>query len=319
MYTFKNLTGPELEQEEARFNLKISNAPLADQAWAELKDFFEKNPDLKYEYYVSYWRWFVVLSWQKSYNLPSGEFIQLVQQQVPVAILVNVDVLDVVMRYLAQNFYAHLEIGSYFAQLKKAFFESEIIMGEWQKNNILVKDLVSEYLSLQTSNADSMEKAEFMNKLKQVMFPKQMSQYTYVDQDEGVDIFLSLINFFKDVDSKNIWTVIDMYLTPQKYLNPSGEQNKDVLEEDTLVFEPVVEEGEEELGVENPIIEKGVVSTQQVKSQIESEFKKDSEGNFENIEGVMGRLSELAEENNNPSIAEMIYFDEEGNKFKWKE
>ena len=55
-----------------------------------------------------------------------------------------------------------------------------------------------------------------------------------------------------------------------------------------------------------------------IKSQIESEFKKDSEGNFENIEAVMRKLEEFTEMYNDPKIADMIYYDEEDSKFKWK-
>ncbi|MEK7680514.1 MAG: hypothetical protein AAB348_00475 [Patescibacteria group bacterium] len=61
------------------------------------------------------------------------------------------------------------------------------------------------------------------------------------------------------------------------------------------------------------------VSLNDVKKNIEREFKKDAEGQFVNLEGALAKLADLAEKYGNPDIAEMYYFDEGENKFKWKE
>jgi hypothetical protein len=58
-------------------------------------------------------------------------------------------------------------------------------------------------------------------------------------------------------------------------------------------------------------------TTAQIKSEIESQFKKDDKGNFEDIETVLAMLSTLSEKYNDPKIADMMYFDEKENKFKW--
>jgi hypothetical protein len=54
-----------------------------------------------------------------------------------------------------------------------------------------------------------------------------------------------------------------------------------------------------------------------IKSQIESQFPKNTNGEFENIEAVLSRLEELAAQYNDPRIAEMMYFDEQAGMFKW--
>ena len=64
-------------------------------------------------------------------------------------------------------------------------------------------------------------------------------------------------------------------------------------------------------GIERP-------SLAQVKSQIESQFKKDAEGNFADIEGVYKKLGELAEKYNDSAINDLIYYDESSGKFLWK-
>src|SRR3989344_4770834 len=138
---FKNFTDTELEQEEYNFNAKISNAELADEAWQELNLLFEKNSDLKEKYRYTYWRWFVILSFQKALSLSDVNFLRLIEEQVPVATLVNIDVMEVVMRYLAQNYYTREDIGGYFLKLQSVFLQSEAVVGVWQKKNVTVAEL----------------------------------------------------------------------------------------------------------------------------------------------------------------------------------
>lgn len=310
---FKKITDSELEQEEYRFNSEISNTQIADQAWEELASFFDQNPDVKLDHLVSYWRWFVILSWQKISTASPEMVLLMMKEQVPMAIVANMDILDVILRHLTQNFYYRDDLGSFYKKARAEFLESDMVFGKWQGQDQIIKDIVAEHLLLKKQEADSIEVAEFISKIRQILFPKEVLPYAYVDVDTGVGRFIELINFFQDVDDeKKIQEVLDIFLIPGRYQSSPVEENTEIKAVASLEMEkpnaPQIE-----VEVKKPL------NTNQIKSQIESEFKKDGEGNFEDIEGVMGRLSELAEENNDSSIAEMIYFDEEENKFKWKE
>ncbi|MBD3311671.1 MAG: hypothetical protein GF349_04255 [Candidatus Magasanikbacteria bacterium] len=57
----------------------------------------------------------------------------------------------------------------------------------------------------------------------------------------------------------------------------------------------------------------------EIKNAINSRFSKDKSGNYSNIEGVLMFLGNLAEEYNDPSIAELYYFDENSGGFKWNQ
>ncbi len=58
-------------------------------------------------------------------------------------------------------------------------------------------------------------------------------------------------------------------------------------------------------------------SPQQIKTQVEMRFKREEDGQFENVEDVLILLDNLAKQHNDPKIAEMLYFDEAEGKFKW--
>ena len=55
----------------------------------------------------------------------------------------------------------------------------------------------------------------------------------------------------------------------------------------------------------------------QVKKYIERKYIKGLDGQFENIEGVFEELIRFATEREEQEIAELFYFDEKEDKFKW--
>ncbi len=360
VYTnFKNFTDTELEQEDYRFNLEISNAELADDAWQELNSFFVQHPDLKDKYRYSYWRWFVILSCQKALSSSDATFLRLIEEQIPVAILVNIDILEVMMRYLAQNYYSREDIGGYFIKLQSAFLKSKAVVGVWQGKNVAMDELVKE-IDLVYRSGDSLKRADFESRLQQIMFSDEMAKkYFTADPERAKEEFLDLVSFFETFTQENIWYVVDAFLNPGKYqnvvpgeaapaaiatprpaiVNPAPQPQAVLPKKEAKPrTEPSNGSGTGETKMET-IASGGIVpiskiadpvrygttsadanrpprndikpSPAQIKSQIEKEFS------AEDAEGIMGKLNELAEKNNDSKIAEMYYFDESSGKFKW--
>jgi hypothetical protein len=291
------------------------------ETWKILDNFFardsyEKDPIWR----ITYFRIYVRLTWKMIGTIVENDkFIEIIRRQVPMAILLDIDVLQEMMWYLSFNRAEKNQLVSLYFKIKSAFIESQEVVGVWQGQDVLVKDLVAQYVLLQKRKADSIEQAEFISKLRQVLFPKQLMPFIFIDPDAGINKFLELIEFFQEIDNEKIWFVVDLFLNPEQLENPAPSEEN--VEEEEGEIE--AENSEEELAVpaaspasENEI--KKQPAPQEIKSQIESEFKKDSEGNFENIEGVMRKLEEFTEMYNDPKIADMIYFDEEDNRFKWK-
>jgi len=56
-----------------------------------------------------------------------------------------------------------------------------------------------------------------------------------------------------------------------------------------------------------------------IKRAISKEFPLDSDGNFTDVEGVLKKLNVLSVDYNDPTIADLYYFDEQTGEFKWRE
>ena len=89
---------------------------------------------------------------------------------------------------------------------------------------------------------------------------------------------------------------------------------KDLSEISTSADEPVVQEQPQTL---QPLEQE--ITNEEIQALIDSEFKKDETGQYEDIEGVFGKLDELATEYNDESIRELLYFDENTGGFVWKQ
>lgn len=328
------------------------------ETWKILDDFFAQNSyEQDVEWRLTYFRVYVRLTWKVLGTIiDTNKFVEIMRRQVPMAILLDVDVLKEMMWYFEFNKSDEKQLVSLYQKIKTAFLESEQVVGVWQGKPVLVKDLVSEYLSLHKRGASSMEGAEFLSKLDQVMFPEEVDLYAFVEYDVGIDRFLELVEFFEKTSNEQIWFVVDAFLNPEKYgvnnsenilvkeevkaevavpnlqdLGSKYESMSQKLEEEVKALEktvaPAVKSEPEKPAVIKPLAKEIAptepvappkLTSEQIKSKIESEFKKDTEGNFEDIEGVMRKLEEFTEMYNDPKIADMIYFDEDDNKFKWK-
>ncbi len=359
----KKISISEFEQLEKQI---IDNDQTFDQiyeTWKILDDFFVQNSYEKdFDWRMTYFRVYVRLTWKVLGTIvDSNKFIEIMRRQVPMAIILDINILQQMMWFLAFNKEDKNQLISLYQKIRLAVLESEQVIGSWQNSNVTVKDLASEYLLMQQRGVSSIEEAEFLSKVKQIMFPKEIEQYIFVNQDEGVDRFLELVEFFDYIDNEKIWTVVDVFLNPEKYNVNKPEDNKLESEQELEGGEEKVEEptpqisankyesmsqklDEEIKAAENSVVpaapvvkiesekpfvakpapqapaveEQTKLSASQIKSQIESEFKQDLDGNFEDIEGVMRKLEEFAEMYNDPKISDMIYFDEEDDKFKWK-
>lgn len=328
-----------------------------EEVFDEMNDVFGSSALMDEEYRFSYFRWYTDLAW-KSFNNRDRDFVINIAmaRQVPMAILLDFEVWRNVMWYLAMRTLDRQDMEEFYFKMREAFLNSEAIVGKWQGKNILVKDLVNEIKSLNARAADSMENAEFESRLQQIMFDKNnpfFETYVSTDLDTAVDRFIGLVNFFLGIDEKHIWYTVESFLHPEKFENPTlqniiatssvrdktepapqnsvnkYESMSQKLDAEIKAMEsaatPVAKVEPEKPAVPSPTPKEASVaeapaklSATQIKSKIESEFKQDLDGNFVDIEGVMRKLEEFAETYNDPKIADMIYYDEEDDKFKWK-
>ncbi len=337
----QQLTAEQIRQKEIEFQRMASNLKEADLVWKEMNGYFAIAPKQEKESLKgTYWRWYVELTWRRLNSINKDNFLRIFHKQLITAIQNNFDIFHSFMEYLGFRCIDKQELASFYQKVKLSVLNSEESIGQWQGSEVLLKDLISEYYLLKKRKASSIEEAEFLTKTKQIIFPADSEPYILADKDVGVTRFLEIVELFQEIDTDRIEYIVDMFLNPENYNTPPNSTNLQTQEEDNvkeenlqeMVVEPLIENAQREGGnstvstdAENSSAAESLVNSaskiltaDQIKSQIEFEFKKDAEGNFEDIEGVMKRLEELAEQYNKPEIAEMMYFDEGEGKFKWK-
>ena len=275
------------------------------EAWKDLDNFFAQDMYEK----DKVWRWtyfrvYVLLTWKVIGTINDADtFAQIMARQAPMAIILDIDIFKEMLWFFSANKADKTRLASLYFKVRNNFLNSQELLGEYQGKNVQLKDLVLEYADLKRVD-NSMRTAEFINKLNQILFPPEAEQYFGLDNKaDGVDRLLELVNFFEDIDTvEKLQEVLEVFLNPQVYDEPAS------------LF--VTSDEETEADVESMRIQ--APSLSEIKSQIEQEFKKDSEGNFENIELVFRKLEEFTEMYNDPKIADLLYFDEESGEFKWR-
>ena len=312
----KKLISSEIEQKEKEFGGILVDLEKSAILWKELRDFFTYNTTDDYRF--TYWRWFVELTWYRFNTLSKEDLEGVMASQIPSALLQNYNVQDEILRYLGLRSIDEQEAQSLYVKMQKAFLESGALVGLWKGMELKVVDLAKEIDQISKQN-DSLEEAEFESKLKQIMFPNDplANKYVTAGPDEAVRRFIDLVNFFQTFTQENIWYIVDSFLNPEKYQNaPRGEALPKVAP--TPKAEPKIETPKkEEVKLVVPPEIRSKPTLQEIKSQMESQFKKDAEGNFEEVETVLAMLSTLSEKYEEPKIADMLYFDEKESKFKW--
>lgn len=318
----REITTEEFASLEQQIRASHVGITALQETWQSLDDYFNKSSVLDDEKFKwTYFRIYTELTW-KMFGSQSRDFIVdvAIKRQIPMALQLGFDVFKQVISYLGLRTFDRADMQSLYLKIKKSFQESNVIVGKWNGSDVTVAELIKE-IDFISKRHDSLEQAEFESKLKQMMFPNDLlvNKYFTDNSDEAVTRFVNLVVFFDIVSETDIWRVVDSFLNPEKYQNVTpGEvpASPTPTPQTTPTPQPVVLT--KPVPAQSAAVEPQVpLSTEQIKSQIESQFKKDADGNFVDIEGVMAKLGELAEKNNDPKIAEMVYFDETENKFKW--
>ena len=327
----QKISSSEFDELEKQISDNDQTLDQMYEIWQSLDNaFYETDAEFR----LTYFRLYVRLTWKILEVVGKDYFIEVVRRQAATALLLDVDVLNSIMWYLGFNNADKQKLVSLFLDLKKAFLQSEAVVGVWQGKNVTVAALVKEIDSVY-GGGDSLAIADFESRLRQIMFPDEIAnKYFTADPEEAKERFLDLVSFFETFTQENIWYVVDAFINPEKYQNvapgetpaiapvtqatttpkptPTAQPSAPTLAPapKPAPANPPLPRPSGELTKPSALIK---LTSQQIKSQIEKEFS------TEDVEGIMGKLNELAEKNNDPKIAEMIYYDESSGKFLWKE
>lgn len=302
----------------------VDTAALSE-TWQSLDIYFTNalSEDIE-KFKWTYFRIYTELSW-KMFGSQSRDFVvnMAIKNQIPMALSLEFDVLNEMLSYLSLRTFDNLDMQGLYLKIKKAFLESDFQVGNWQGNKVRLSDLVKE-IRMISNKSDSLEQAEFENKLRQILFFSDPIAATYIEiqSNEAVQRFIDLVMFFEAIDENKIIPIVNSLSIPENFQSVISEQQQELEGESVENRTEEELQNSEEWDADIDLAAGGealiMLTPQQIKSQIESEFKKDNEGNFEDIDAVMRKLEEFTEMYNDPKIADLIYFDEEEDRFKWK-
>ncbi|MBU0596859.1 hypothetical protein KJ641_00030 [Patescibacteria group bacterium] len=321
----QNLTIEEIQKKELEFSSLSLGEKGKEQAWAEMHEYFSQAliaDDRKFWY--SYFRWYTKLSWQYLMTR-EHEFItsMAIPRQLPMAIMLDFDVWSELMWYFTFKFPEEKELVIFYAQIKKNLFESQQVLGEEKGVSVMLRDIIKEIIVIDRQGNDSLQVAEMQAKLGRLFFPSDKEEIKMIfseNHDEMVGRFYDLIHFFMGVESDGIGYVVKIFENPEKaeFLEKfaSGEIELATPVESIPTPISISKSVPKEKPIEKPK-EKNKPTPAEIKKLVETRFKPNTEGEIENIEGVMAMLDSLAEEYGDERIRELYYFDEDSEKFIW--
>ncbi len=303
----RQLTPQEIQVVDQNYKKAILDPVQRDFVYDGLRTVFAQLSSVEDRVLLlCYFRWYVNLTWRVLNRVSPEEFENIaIRRQIPVAILLDYDVLENVMWYFNARVPEASDMTALFSKVRDAFVGSEAILGTWQGKEVTVAEAVKQMKLIMSYDNDTIQMAEFRTKLKQMMFPKREQnelfyKYFTIDPDVATERFVDLLEFFLTVEPDDIKSVVDGVIYPEE------ERTEDL----SVKSSEAASSAEKRLSIPD---------VKSVKTQINSQFRKSADGNYEDIDGVFAKLDELSRKYNDPKIAEMLYWDEAKGQFVWQE
>lgn len=314
------------------------------------------TPDEEYSARYGYFRLYTKMTWDDLASHDEEFFLDFViGRQIPMALLLGFDAFNDIIWYFYTRAGDPVKMSDLYSRARDAFESSEAIVGQWKGTPYRLADAVKEMVLIKSRGRDTMEVAGLLDKIRQIMFSKGdalVEKYFTEDTGRAVQNLADLIDFFLDVEPGKIYQLVYFYIHPG-YREREIEEISGLKDGSETVGTPPAQR---EIGVEEflptaleeagqssvlpPAPKPASVSSAKpavsmpapmptprptvvkpsyadIRAKIDSAFKKDGAGNYLDLDGVMDALQKAAEKYNDPRIAEMLYWDEATNKFKW--
>jgi len=330
-----------LAQEQEFFTVVINDVAKRDPMYLDLLAFFkDKSVSEMLAYKDTYFKWYVYLNWKNFQSLSFSDVLLACANQIPIAFSLGIDVLNELMWYLALRTQDVFEVENWYTKMKQSIFQSPLPLGNFQGKQIILRDIIVEIEKINQSQTDSIARAEFNAKLKNLLFPTNQFANKYIvtefTPDDFVAAFNSLIGFFIGIDNERLLYILDSLQNPMKYeeevpenIAPTAVVDYASKIENIPQTEGAISAAPAELLNLNSEISTPAssvtkespasMSPAEIQSRVDAQFEKDEMGQYKDLEGVFAALDEIASTYNDESIRELFYFDEQSGGFKWRE
>ena len=309
----KDLTGQDLDALESQFQLVLGDPSAGDKVFAALHEFFiarKYSLEIVHTYYYTYWRWYVLLTWSNYRRLSKEDFINALVYQMPLAFSLGLKIEDAFFSYISTTSSGETEWRNTYEDIARKLetvdyalnpTENEVETFQSSAKTFAVKE-----------RASNIETSQFVAKMKAVFFGKKEQMYTLADTEEEVTRITSFLHFQNFLMQKR-----DIAQAMRVYLNGLDEPGrlKEVDIGALLGFDEMEAELEDSSAAPEQAQAPGPYDA--IVQQINTDFTQNTEGGFEDVAAVLGRLNELADQVGDESIRELFIFDEKHGDFRW--
>lgn len=256
------------------------------------------------------YRLFSEISWTKLRGLPSDFVVETCfGKQLVMACILKFEPIDEVLWYLAVRFPDKADAIAEYARIRKAVFESDMIVGVYKNQPQTVKSIVDEIIRLNQMGNQSLEVAEYKAKLESIFF-SELPDPGYIerldiDKRDSVATFFSFIHFLIGVKPELIYGLVEENMRADQEVVRSAAQ----------IEREEVPESIEEKTIESPQV---LRENYFVRIQKEIQEKMSGSSDIDETE-IFAQLQKYALQYQDPRILDLYYFDEESGEFLWNE
>ncbi|HRH23783.1 MAG TPA: hypothetical protein PK295_04100, partial [Candidatus Magasanikbacteria bacterium] len=272
--------------------------------------FLSASDDKIHAQWWTMYRLFSDMSWGRVRNLPSDFVVDICfGKQLVMACILKFEPIDELLWYLGLHSIDKNDAIAEYSRIRKAVFESEMVVGLYKNQPQTVKSIVQEITRLNQMNNPSLEVAEFKAKLETIFFSEipdpEYIERLDIDKRESVATFFSFIHFLIGVKPELIFGLVEEALHADKLvIEESKSESTDIMQK---AQSTTVSEAEPKTKV-NYFVE--------IKKEIENDFIIGKIG--DEVE-VFDLLQSYSEQYNDPRILDLYYYDEQQEKFVWNE
>ncbi len=325
MLDIKQLPTEQLASEEEKIFSFSGEEKIA--VAQELRDFFVSNtPSTDFDYIASYFRWHVLFTWRRLQDVSRDDMVQFViPRQTMVALALDFDVWLEIIWYLNLCTHDEAEMKMVYEKMRNSFFQSPAIIGKAEGKEMTQVDMIKEIQLLDRRGNDALAMAEFYSKYSTIL-TKSIPEYDQlfpISKEKVLRAFVDLTHFFMGVDAEKIYLVVDTSLHEEKYqaqdmrlqlfgsryFQSQNQEDSESPEEEDIAAEPAIETQP------GTVVEPSVYK--KIQQDLQMKFTLGADGQFENIEGVMGYLDDMATTEQNEKIRDLYIFNENTGLFEW--
>lgn len=275
------------------------------------------------KYFFTYWKWYVWCAWDQILSVEKKEVEAFFSKQLTTAFMLGIPVIDRFFYFLYRQSMNKDELEQTYQRLKQSVIIEKLPMNPgFVTSSAPLADGIKMIAEMKNMTDDDRQKVR--NQVADQLFPAKETIASFPEEERQsiVDDFVLFIQF---LDENN--TITDAVAAHMDLLGGNDlfgfEEFKSIPEKSVEEEKKVSEAKMEELSVENSKEPKqtaqlSIPTPTEIRTMIDSRFAKDAEGQYANVAGVLSTLQALSEKHNDPSLAELYYFDEKDGRFHWK-